>query len=187
MLDFTRLLAQQSTIPHIDGMYLFMLLARISHIVGAIILVGGQFYIRFVLTPPNLQAGDTSADRIFGGHRTAWARCTGGATALILIAGIINYVLIIKQHERFDASYHMLMGFKILAATGAFLLAALLAGKTAAADAIRQKWRMWLIVCLLLGFVAVALGSVLRTYPHVRKADAGGAPQLVAPANPSPH
>lgn len=186
MFHFMMLLADQAAIPHIDGMYVFMLLARISHIVGAIILVGGQFYIRFVLTPPNVQAGDTSADRIFGGHRTAWARCTGGATALILIAGIINYMLIIKQHERFDASYHMLMGFKILAATGAFLLAALLAGRTAVADRIRQKWRMWLIVCLLLGFIAVALGSVLRTYPHIRRADAGGPPQLVAPANPMP-
>jgi type II secretory pathway component PulL len=63
------------------------------------------------------------------------------------------------------------------------LLAALLAGRTNAADAIRQKWQLWLNVCLFLALITVVIGSVLRSYPHTRKLDAAEPPKLVAPAN----
>jgi len=184
MLHSALLFAQQSTLPHFDGMYFLMLVARISHILGAIILLGGLFYLRIVPLPPSSATGGiVPADQFFGGRRTIWARWTAAATALLLVAGIFNYVLIIKQHERLDPSYHMIMGLKMLAAIGVFLLAALLAGRTSAADKIRTKWRTWLSLCVLLGVIAVTLGSVLRTYPRVKKADANAAPQLIAPAN----
>jgi len=82
--------------------------------------------------------------------------------------------------------YHALAGIKILVAFALFALAALLAGRTSVADAIRQKWRLWLNVCLALGLLTVILGSVLRTIPHVRKADAGALPKEVAPIDIPP-
>lgn len=187
MLHSVSLLAQQSTLPHFDGMYFLMLVARVGHVLGAIILLGGLFYLRFVPAPPITKGGVVPADQFFGGRRTIWARWTGAATALLLVAGIFNYVLIIKQHERLDPSYHMLMGLKIAAAVGVFLLAALLAGRTSAADSIRKKWRTWLTLCVVLGIINVTLGGVLRTYPRVKRADVNTAPQLIAPANsPAP-
>jgi type II secretory pathway component PulL len=80
-------------------------------------------------------------------------------------------------------SYHMVAGIKMLAGIAVFLLAALLAGRTSAAQTIRQKWKLWLNVCLLLGLATVLLGSVLRSYPHNLKVDSNAAPQLIAPAN----
>lgn len=183
MLHSLLLFAQQPTLPQIDSMYVLMLVARLSHILGVIILLGGLFYLRSVAVPPSASNGIAPADQFFGGRRAVWAKWTGIATALLLVAGIFNYVLIIKQHERLDPSYHMLMGLKMLAAIGVFLLAALFAGRTSAADKIRQKWRTWLTLCVVLGIVAVTFGSVLRTYPRVKKADANAVPQLVAPAN----
>jgi hypothetical protein len=46
--------------------------------------------------------------------------------------------------------------------------------------------RYWLNVCLLIGIVTVALGSLLRTYPRTLKVDAPGPSTLVAPANNAP-
>jgi hypothetical protein len=77
----------------------------------------------------------------------------------------------------------MVLGIKILAAIVVFFLAALLAGRTNAAEAIRQKWRLWINVCLLLALVTVVVGSVLRSYPHNRKLEAAEQPTLIAPAN----
>ncbi len=183
MTESMLLVAQQSTMPQLDGMYWLLLLSRICHILGAIILVGGLFYIRNIISPTNAPPGTAPVDHLFGGRRAAWAKWVGIATALLLITGIFNYTMIIKQHERLASSYHMIAGMKMMAAIVVFLLAALLAGRTAAADAIREKWRMWLSVCLILGIITVMLGSVLRTYPRVRKVDSAGAPQLFAPTN----
>ena len=185
MTDALLMLAQQSTMPQLDGMYWLMLASRILHILGAIILVGGLFYIRSVISPINTLPGTAPVDQLFGGRRAAWAKWVGIATALLLITGFFNYIMVIKQHERLASPYHMIAGLKMLAGIAVFLLAALLAGRTAAAETLREKWRMWLTVCLILGVVTVALGSVLKSIPHHPKVDAATPPLLIAPANAS--
>src|SRR6185295_12058857 len=128
----------------------------------------GLFYIRFVVSPVDVPPGTSPVDQYFGGRRAAWAKWVGIATALLLIPGFWNYIQIIKQNERMPSPYHAVAGIKILLALAVFALAALLAGRTSAAESIRQKWRLWLNLCLALGIVTVILGSVLRTFPHVR-------------------
>jgi uncharacterized membrane protein len=187
MLDAILLFAQQSTMPQMDGLFWVLLLSRICHILGAIILVGGVFYIRSIISPVSAPPGAAPVDQFFGGPRAKWAKWVGIATALLLITGLFNYVMIIKQHERLASSYHMIAGLKMLAGIAVFLLAALLAGRTAIADKLRQKWRQWLALCLALSIITVVVGSWLRTYPRTRKSEMIGAPQLVEPANsPSP-
>jgi len=184
-MSYLSLIAQQQALQ-LDSIYWINLLSRILHILGAIILVGGLFYIRFVVSPVDVPAGTGPVDRYFGGPRAAWAKWVGIATALLLIPGLWNYIQVIKQNERMPSPYHAIAGIKIIVGIALFALAALLAGRTAAADAIRQKWRLWLNVCLALGISTVVLGSVLRTFPHVRKADAGTTPQQVAPVDVPP-
>lgn len=100
-----------------------------------------------------------------------------------MFTGFWNYVQITKTND-LAKSYHMVVGMKILAAIAVFLLAALLAGRTTAAETLRQKWRFWLNLCLLVAMITVVLGSVLRSYPHNRKpGPADAPPQLIAPAN----
>jgi len=177
------IIAQQTTMPQIDGMYAAQLISRILHILGAIILVGGVFYIRQIISPTNAAPGTAPVDQFFGGPRSAWAKWVGIATALLIFTGFFNYIMMIKQHERLASSYHMIAGLKIIAAFVVFALAALLAGRTSVADALRQKWRMWLTVCLAISILTVALGSVLRTYPRTKKSDLISPPQLMAPTN----
>jgi hypothetical protein len=85
------------------------------------------------------------------------------------------------MHEKLHSSYHMLAGIKILVSLAVFFLAALLAGRSTAAQALRQKFRLWLTVCLILGILTAAVGSVLRTYPRIKKIDAPAEPTLIAP------
>jgi uncharacterized membrane protein len=176
------LFAQQAQLPPLDSMYWIMLTSRILHILGAIILAGGLFYIRYVVSPVSAPPGAEPVDQLFGGRRASWAKWVGISTALLLFTGFWNYVQFGKTYD-LAKSYHMVMGFKILAGIAVFLLAALLAGRTNVADSIRRKWRLWLNVCLFLAVVTVVIGSVLRTYPHNRKIDATEPPKLIAPAN----
>jgi uncharacterized membrane protein len=163
-------------------MYWIMLVSRILHILGAIILTGGLFYIRYVVSPTAAPAGTQPVDQFFGGRRAVWAKWVGIATALLLFTGFWNYIQFGRTYE-LPKFYHMVLGIKILAAIAVFLLAALLAGRTHAAEAIRQKWGLWINVCLILAVATVIIGSVLRTFPHDRKIGAAEPPKLVAPAN----
>ena len=165
-----------------DSMYWIMLMSRILHILGAVILAGGLFYIRTVVSPAAPTAGAQGADQFFGGRRAAWAKWVGIGTALLLITGIWNYVQFSKTYD-LAKTYHMVLGIKILAAIVVFLLAALLAGRTNAAETIRKKWTLWLDVCVVLAIVTVVIGSYLRSYPHDPKVGAAEPPKLVAPAN----
>ncbi|HVT29167.1 MAG TPA: hypothetical protein VHE81_14220 [Lacipirellulaceae bacterium] len=178
MLQPSILFAQQQ-MPHVDSMYWIMLVSRILHILGAVILVGGLFYIRVVITSASRASGADSPDQFFGGRRASWAKWVGIATAILLITGFWNYVQTTKLDD-LAASYHMIIGLKILAAIAVFLVAALLAGRTAAADAIRQNERLWLDVCLFLGILVVILAGVLRSFPHNPKADTAAPPKAVA-------
>jgi uncharacterized membrane protein len=185
MIDQFLPLAQQ-TLPRLDSVYWVMLVSRILHILGAIILVGGLFYLRAVLLPLPYRVGpaegsSNTADALFGGRRAAWAMWVGIATLLLLVTGLWNYLQIIRMHEKLPPSYHMLAGIKMLLGLALFLLAALLAGRSAAAQALRRKFRFWLNICLILGILTVIMGSVLRTYPRTIKVDASSGPTLIAP------
>jgi hypothetical protein len=122
----------------------------------------------------------SSTDQYFGGRRAAWAKWVGIASLLLLVTGLWNFINMLKFNH-LDPSYHMLGGLKILLGIALMFVAALLAGRSAAADALRQKWRRWLMVSLLLGMVVVAMGSVMRAYPRTPKVDAHPAPTLIAP------
>jgi uncharacterized membrane protein len=188
MTDQLLLLAQQS-LPRVDSTYWLMLVSRILHILAAIVLVGGVFYLRAVVAPADpasSREGEGSSpppDRQFGGRRAAWAMWVGIATLLLLVTGIWNYLQVYWMHERLAPTYHMIAGMKMMVALALFLLAALLTGRSPAAQKFRQNMRFWLNVCLVLGVLTVALGSVLRTFPRTPKLDAAGPEQLVAPAN----
>src|SRR3954469_14136233 len=106
MLYSFSLLAQQPQMPVLDSMYWIMLVSRILHITGAIILVGGIFYLRFIITPISAPPGAAPVAQFSGGRRAVWAKWVGIATALTLITGLWNYIQIAKVND-LAKSYHM--------------------------------------------------------------------------------
>jgi hypothetical protein len=63
----------------------------------------------------------------------------------------------------------MVFGIKFLLALAIFALASLLAGRTAAAEALRKNARMWLNLNILLAVLVVCLSGVLRTAARTPK------------------
>jgi hypothetical protein len=167
------LLLAEGSMPHFDGMYWLLLLSRVLHILGVIVLVGGLFYIRMVVAPSVPSGNKPATDAWFGGRRGAWAKCVG-------IAGLFNYIEIVKAND-LATSYHMVAGIKILVALVLIFFASLIAGRSPLADQLRERMVFWLSVTLMIGILVVILGSVLRSYPHTPKSLAG--PALVAPSN----
>jgi uncharacterized membrane protein len=170
----------QGTMPKFDGLYWLLLLSRVLHILGAVVLVGGLFYLRMVVAPSVAAASKPTADTWFAGRRGTWAKWVGIAALLLIVTGLFNYYEIYIGYD-LAQSYHMVAGIKVLVALVFIFLVSLLAGRTAAAEQLRERMLFWLSMCLLMGIFVVVLGSFLRSYPHTPKALSG--PTLVAPSN----
>lgn len=177
-----QLLADQ-TLPTMDGTYWGMLVSRVLHILGAVILLGGLFYLRAIIHRTARADASDSTDQAFGGSRAKWAMWVGIATLLLLASGLFNYVMFMKLYDRFDGPYHMLFGIKFLLALAIFAIAAILAGRTPAANRMRLAMRGWLSLCIVLGLAILVIAAVMRSVPHVPKPVASGVPALAAPAN----
>jgi uncharacterized membrane protein len=173
------LLAQNG--PQLSSGYdWFMLVSRVLHILSAVVLLGGLFYLAKVVTPAATSTETEPDDQYFGGRRAAWAMWVGVASGLLLATGFWNYFRFMRTYE-LDKSYHMVLGIKMLVGIALMFVAALIAGRSPLAQKLRQRWMVWLNVCLLLGIITVALGSVLRTYPRPLKVDGPAAPTIIAP------
>lgn len=147
--------------PVVDTAYLVQLASRVLHILSAIILVGGLFYIRSILRPSGEEA-------CFAGRRAVWARWVALTTFLLIITGIYNMLAIINQAkaagEPVDSTYHALIGGKILLGLGVMFIMAVLAGKTALAEKFRANMGKWLTIAWMAAVGIVAIAAVLKTY-----------------------
>jgi uncharacterized membrane protein len=155
-----------------DTTYWLMLFSRVLHILSAIVLVGGIFYLRMIVAPAAAANEESVSDPWFGGRRSAWAMWVGITTLVLLVTGLWNFMQIVQTHEKLGPHYHAAFGIKLLLSLAVFFLAAMLAGKSRAGERFRQGMGRWLSVCLLLGILIVILGSFLRSLPHVPKIDA---------------
>jgi len=166
-------------VPAFDGQWWLLLASRLLHILSAIVLLGGIFYLRAIVAPGRAAAGG-DAEAWYAGRRPAWVKWVGITTLLLVATGLFNFITNVKTYE-IATSYHMLVGLKILAALVVFFLAAVLAGRSRLAERFRMHMRFWLSACLVAGIITVLIGSVMRTYPRELKPIVG--PTLVAPGN----
>jgi hypothetical protein len=136
------------------------IVSRALHLLSAIILGGGLFYMRSVLSP-------SGAEACFAGSRQVWARWTIVASTFLLATGLYNYMAIISDSKVVGAralpsTYHMLFGVKFLLGIGVMFVAALVAGKTPAAERARGNIGRWLNLGWFGVMTIVILGAVLR-------------------------
>jgi uncharacterized membrane protein len=183
MLDLI-LIAQE--VPQYGAYELLMLASRILHILGAIILVGGLFYLWAVVTPSSAApvrealVESSAVDTFFGGNRASWAKWVGIASLFLVVTGLWNFVSMVTANK-LHFTYHVLGLVKILLGLALMAIAALLAGRTTTADSIRRKWRKWLSIAVSIGIITAMVGSVMRTYPRTLKLDAPPETTVIAP------
>lgn len=164
----------------ITGPFVIQLLSRVLHILSAVILVGGLFYIRTILLPAAPRPGGNSPDgnsrsnisqdnikTCFADRRAIWAKWVGIATLFLLISGIYNVIVIVGQvkdrGEKLPTEYMILLLAKLLLALLVMFISAILAGKTDAADRFRGNMRRWLNIGWLAAMGIIVIAAVMRT------------------------
>jgi hypothetical protein len=149
-------------VPMMDGAFALPVVLRVLHILSAVILVGGLFYQRSVLS-------DLEPEARFGGNRQMWARWVGLTSLLLLATGIYNFMTILNAAKEAGAplppSYHALFGIKFLLGLVVMFFAAVLAGKTPVAVRFRQQMGKWLNVAWSAALTIIILAAMLR-YLH---------------------
>lgn len=144
----------------LNSAVLIGIISRVLHILSAIILVGGMFYIRSVLAP-------SGAEACFAGRRQVWAKWVGISTAFLLLSGVYNIILVFKQAKvdgiDIPMAYHILLTVKLLLALLVMFISAILAGKTEAAERFRGNMRKWLNIGWLAAMAIVVVAAVMRT------------------------
>ncbi|NOY43050.1 MAG: hypothetical protein GXP26_14600 [Planctomycetes bacterium] len=152
--QFAGLLAQNEAVSTSN---LVPIISRVVHILSAMILVGGLFYIRTILSPAGV-------DACFADRRAVWAKWVGFASALLIASGLFNFMAIVKAAgEELPPTYHMLFGIKFLAALLLMFVASILAGRTTLADRFRANMKLWLNLGWLAAVAIVVLAAILRT------------------------
>ena len=144
----------------LDGAAMIGIISRILHILSAIILVGGLFYIRTILSPAGV-------DACFAGRRQVWAKWVGMATLFLLVSGFYNFFLINGAAKadggKLPSTYHMLFGVKFLLGLLVMFVSAILAGKTEMAERFRGNMRKWLNIAWLAAMAIIVIAAFMRT------------------------
>ena len=160
VLDIAAALPLAAGEPVMDTATAFRILSRAIHILSAIILGGGVFYMRSVLAYAGPEA-------CFAGRRNVWARWVMVASTFLLVSGLYNFMVIVGQSKLPDAqplpmTYHILFGIKFLLGLFVMFVAALVAGKSAAAERARANISRWLGRAWFGVMAIVIIGAMMR-------------------------
>ena len=146
--------------PTVDAAYMLGITSRVLHILSAIVLGGGLFYIKTVFSR---RSSDAFADR-----RGAWAMWVGIASLLLILTGLYNFIAINNAVKaggaKLPSTYHMLFGIKALLAIFVMFVGMILAGKTEAADKFRAAMPKWLNLGWAAVLAIVVLAAVMRSF-----------------------
>lgn len=151
-----------------DASFVLGLVFRWLHILAAITAVGGTVFARLVVFPALDPLPDDQRTALHAAMRARWSKIVAAAIAFLLISGLYNF-MVLAAHYQLPSWYHMLFGIKFLAALAIFAIASLLAGKSAAGEAVRRNSRPWLNLNIVLAVLVVCLSGVLRTAERIPK------------------
>jgi uncharacterized membrane protein len=147
-----------------DPDFILYTLTRILHIGTAIIVVGGTFFVRFVLFPAATHSlPDDAHARLRTAVISTWKKIVHAGIVLFILTGAINYFRVIADGKhKGDALYHALLGTKIILALVIFFIASALVGRSAAFDGLRRNAPKWMLLNLILAAVIVAISGFLK-------------------------
>ena len=138
------------------------ILSRWTHIGTAIVLVGGTFFLRFVLAPAAAQLSDSEHTKLKELVMKTWKKFVHAGIALFLVSGFYNFIVVQIPQHRGDKLYHALMGIKILLALAIFFFASALVGRSKSFEGMRKNAKFWQLVLIILAAVVVAISGYLK-------------------------
>ncbi len=138
------------------------IISRWTHVGTAIVLVGGTFFLRFVLAPVAAQFPDADQTRLKSLVMAAWKKFIHVGIVLFLVSGFYNYLIVAAPLHKGDKLYHPLIGTKILLALGMFFIASALVGKSRVFEGMRRSANLWQSVILVLAAIIVGISGFAK-------------------------
>jgi len=165
--------------PPLAALEMVPLVSRVAHILSAIVLGGGVFYLYLVAVPGRKELEESGRETLQAATRSKWSLVVIVCTLLLLLSGLYNLAVIMRSYE-LPRYYHPIFGVKFLLALGVFFLAAILSGKTAAAERFRQQASLWLGVAALGVAIIVVLAGVMKMSEKKPKPEEPSPPESAA-------
>jgi uncharacterized membrane protein len=147
------------------------LILRLLHIVPAIFLAGGVFFMWSALIPALGTVTDDARQAILDAVRGKWAKLVMACSGLLLVTGLINAVRNIVAYEYVGAPYHIFVTLKLILALAIMFITARLSGRSQGAEKFREKLPFWMSVNTALLFVLIVVASTMRVTDRVPKVD----------------
>lgn len=138
------------------------IVSRWLHVGTAIVLVGGLFFMRFILGPAASQISDEEHVKLRELVIGRWKRFVHGGIGLFLLTGFYNYIWVLTPLHKGDKLYHPLIGTKILLAFAVFFLSSALVGQSKAFAGLRAQSRFWQGVILFLAALIIGISGFAK-------------------------
>ena len=142
------------------------LVSRWTHLLFAVIAIGGACFMRFVLHPAATGTLDeTTHQNLRAAVVGRWRRWVMISIALLLASGFYNYLEVTRHLHKGQALYNALFGVKFLLAMGVFLLAGALTGRSKIFTRLRERSPLWQGVLITLAVLVILIAGVLKSIP----------------------
>ena len=149
-------------------------LLRFFHIVPAIFLAGGVFFMWIAVLPALGTLNDDTRESLMTAVRGRWSKVVMACTALLLATGIVNGVTNMTRYEFQGApgnQYGILVAVKLLLALAIFFVTAVLGGRSSLAEKFRQKLQFWMTVNTVLLLALIVIASTMKISKRQPKAE----------------
>lgn len=156
-------LAHETGAPHEHTVPVLALISRWTHILSAIFMLGGTFFLRFVLIPvASVVLDETTHGHLRQAIRNRWKRFVHVFILLFLASGLYNYLAVTRFQHEDQPLYHALFGIKFLLALVIFALASMLVGRSGAAQKLQANGPLWLGIVLVLAVAVSMIGGYMK-------------------------
>ena len=149
----------------VESELIFALVMRWTHIVSAVLTVGGTVFISFVLLPA-ISASLPESER--GPFRDAvmkrWKPVFHPFIVLFLLSGFYNFIAVTAPLHQGQPLYHALFGVKFLLAIVFFGLAIVASSTLAWSEKLRARRGIWALL-VVTGLLIVLIAGFMKVMP----------------------
>jgi len=138
------------------------IVSRWTHVGTAIVLVGGTFFLRFVLAPVVARLSDAEHVKVKELVTDSWRKFVHTGILLFMASGFYNYLVVAAPLHKGDKLYHPLIGTKILLGFGMFFIAAALVGRSKTFEGMRRNSKFWQSVLLVLATIVIGISGFAK-------------------------
>jgi uncharacterized membrane protein len=132
-------------------------LSRWIHIGTVIVLIGGTFFLRFILAPAASQLSESESAKLKDLVMNKWKKFVHAGIGLLILSGFYNYIVGLKLHAAHKSTYHMLVDTKIL-----LFFASALVGRSKSFEGMRKQSKTWQLVILVLAAIIIGISGYVK-------------------------